>query len=144
MGWHCSIALWTGVCLAGLAAVGCRPGSPGAAAPRAISRTRTELRTAVEQRTAKMIKDGLIDEVRVLRGRIEKDWPPLKSVGYREVGTFLDGELREDELLEKICTSTMQLAKRQTTWFKRSNDARWFHPDLDFEQLRSQVCNFLK
>src|SRR5450755_1841515 len=33
MGGHCSIALWTGVCLAGLAAVGCRPGSPGAAAP---------------------------------------------------------------------------------------------------------------
>jgi hypothetical protein len=33
MGRHRSIALWIGVCLASLAAVGCRPGSPGTAAP---------------------------------------------------------------------------------------------------------------
>ena len=44
----------------------------------------------------------------------------------REAQEFLKGSLRKDELKSAIVTSTMQLAKRQITWFKRDSETTWF------------------
>jgi tRNA dimethylallyltransferase len=46
-------------------------------------------------------------------------------VGYKEVGHYLDGFGTIKDLEEKIITSTMQLAKRQVTWFKRDPEIKW-------------------
>lgn len=97
-------------------------------------RDREVLRQAVTLRTQMMLRHGLIDEVVGLRAKLRAlsadgsidTWAPLRSVGYREVQDYLDGKLAREQLESAIVTSTMQLAKRQMTWFKRDPEIRWF------------------
>lgn len=87
---------------------------------------RDVLRKRVRERASQMLKAGLIDEVKGLRAKGLKDWSPLKSVGYREVQAMLDGQIELKDLEDAIVTSTMQLAKKQMTWFKRDQSIQWF------------------
>jgi tRNA A37 N6-isopentenylltransferase MiaA len=57
-----------------------------------------------------------------------RDWMPLTSVGYKETVQLLEGNiLTASDWLPLMETSTMQLAKRQRTWFQRDKSITWFH-----------------
>ena len=92
----------------------------------------SDLQKRVSLRTRQMLKQGLVDEVEDLLGRGLELWEPLQSVGYREVKAFLRQEpVRSQiqktitDLQSNIVTSTLQLAKKQRTWFSRDLDIRW-------------------
>lgn len=90
-----------------------------------LSVDRHVLRGRIEKRTEKMLKMGLIEEV---QGLVQKGFGSaraLGAVGYKECMAFLAGELSRSDLAEAIVTSTMQLAKRQLTWFKRDPKISW-------------------
>ncbi|MCM2280643.1 MAG: tRNA (adenosine(37)-N6)-dimethylallyltransferase MiaA [Bdellovibrionaceae bacterium] len=95
-----------------------------------LSRDRAKLRTSVENRTRRMLEQGLIEEVRELCDRGLDSWAPLASVGYKEARDYLAGRLTREALETEIVTHTMQLAKRQMTWFRRDPDVMWFDADL--------------
>ena len=99
-----------------------------------LFRERDVLCKAITQRTRNMLKRGLIDEVSKLRAQGLGTWAPLKSVGYREVQGFLDGLIRLEDLEQVIVTRTMQLAKRQMTWFKRDPEITWFDADAGWHR----------
>ncbi len=103
-----------------------KPDAPFTVSKIGIFRSREELRRRITSRTQRMLREGLIEEVEGLRAKGLNDWAPLKSVGYKEVQEFLDGRLTREELEPLIITSTMQLAKRQMTWFKRDASIQWF------------------
>ena len=42
----------------------------------------------------------------------------MKSVGYRQVCDFLEGDIDLDDMIEKGINATRQLAKRQMTWMR--------------------------
>jgi tRNA dimethylallyltransferase len=58
----------------------------------------------------------------------------MQSVGYREVQQMLDGQLTDSELSAAIVTSTMQLAKRQMTWFQRDTAIEWAPSSANFTE----------
>lgn len=99
--------------------------------------SRALLRERIAQRFATMLEQGLIDEVQALRerGDLDLDLPSMRSVGYRQVWRYLDGDLDRDEMVEKAVTSTRQLAKRQLTWLRSEPEAHW----LDSESLSWQA-----
>ena len=100
-----------------------------------ISVPRDELRIRVRNRTQKMLEAGWIDEVQSLLNF--KEWPPMKSVGYREVVEFLEGKIAYGDLIGEIETATMQLAKRQSTWFRRDPEIHWLmQPEVSFSALK--------
>lgn len=84
------------------------------------------LRDRVAQRVNKMMDEGFIQEVQGLLAEGLDHWAPLQSVGYFEVREYLQGRLPQHELVEKITISTMQLIKKQMTWFKRDPEIHWF------------------
>ena len=86
---------------------------------------RKQLRERVYVRTCQMLELGLIDEVQVLVQKGLKDWPVLKSVGYKQVMLFLEGQIKREDLLEEIVFATMKLAKKQMTWFKNKYAPYW-------------------
>jgi tRNA dimethylallyltransferase len=90
---------------------------------------KSEILKRIQIRTKKMLEMGFIEEVLQIREMGLKDWQPLLSVGYKEVGEFLDNNESLSLLEEKINTSTMQLIKKQMTWFRRSPDINWFNPN---------------
>lgn len=72
----------------------------------------------IQERTNKMIKNGLIEELKdLLHHGFSPALKPLLSVGYKEVQQYLKGELKTlDELKDRINISTRQLAKSQRTF----------------------------
>ena len=100
---------------------------------------RTVLANRVRARVAAMLKAGLIEETEALCGSGLADWTPLRSVGYQEVQMFLRGELTRSELAERIVISTMQLAKRQMTWFRRDAQVIWLEAGSSADRLFCQA-----
>lgn len=80
----------------------------------------------VQERTEKMIKEGLIDETQVLLDRGFKEWPVMKSVGYKEAVLYLENHISKEELKTRIVHRTMQFAKKQMSWFKRDKNIHWY------------------
>jgi tRNA dimethylallyltransferase len=76
-----------------------------------------------------MLSRGLVDELRALRRRyaLRPELPSMRSVGYRQAWSYLEGELDEPALRTRGIAATRQLAKRQFTWL-RSLDATSFDP----------------
>jgi len=71
-----------------------------------------------------MLAAGLVEEVRNLRSRfaLTSGMPSMRAVGYRQVWSYLDGELSEAEMRTQAVAATRQLAKRQLTWLRSFHD----------------------
>lgn len=104
---------------------------------------RTVLHKRIEQRFDKMLAEGFIDEVKKLYERDDLDatLSSIRSVGYRQAWEFLTGNCDETAMREKAIIATRQLAKRQFTWLRRWEDAKWFE-SLDPE-LNQKVLEYL-
>jgi tRNA dimethylallyltransferase len=85
-----------------------------------------ELRNRVEQRTDIMLAAGLEQEVKSLADKYGWGIEPMKGIGYREWKEYFEGNQSLGETRQRIISSTMNLAKRQRTWFKRNPDIQWF------------------
>lgn len=89
-------------------------------------RTDTDrLRQRVAYRTDIMLAAGLENEVRSLAQHYGWDSEPMKGIGYREWREYFDGSQDLATTRDRIIAATMQLAKRQRTWFKRNHDVHW-------------------
>ncbi len=96
-----------------------------------ITEEKEILRDMVNLRTKKMLQQGLVEEVRHLLEKGMGGWDPLSSVGYKETIQWLQGNKGSDlsSLEAEICVSTMQLIKKQKTWFQRDKNIRWLRRD---------------
>ncbi|WP_428355256.1 tRNA (adenosine(37)-N6)-dimethylallyltransferase MiaA [Methyloprofundus sp.] len=94
-------------------------------------RDRTVLHKKIALRFKLMIEQGLVNEVEALykRGDLSVQMPSVRAVGYRQVWSFLDGEITQDEMQELGIIATRQLAKRQFTWLRRETDAQIFYTE---------------
>jgi tRNA dimethylallyltransferase len=92
-----------------------------------LNRDRKELFRRINDRVDSMVSLGLIEEAVSLFPY--RDLNALNTVGYKELFGWLSNHFSLAEAVEKIRTNTRRYAKRQLTWFKRYNDAAWFHPD---------------
>ncbi|MCD6055183.1 MAG: miaA [Gammaproteobacteria bacterium] len=82
--------------------------------------TRTLLHARIGLRFQAMLDKGLIAEVEQFYQRpdVEADLPAMRSVGYRQVWSYLAGEIAYEEMINKAVAATRQLAKRQLTWLR--------------------------
>ena len=71
-----------------------------------------------------MLDLGLIEEVAILKSNSEnhKGLPAFRAVGYRQIWSYLDGEVDYDTMIETGIAATRQLAKRQYTWLRSWQD----------------------
>ena len=115
----------------------------------AIHIEKDELLKRVKLRTEQMIKDGLIDEVKAILVHSEdrelKNWKPLKSVGYKQALDYLEGEYDSiQDLMDEIVLKTMQLAKRQKTWFKKDKSVVWFESKKDNKVIKNFIIKTME
>jgi tRNA dimethylallyltransferase len=100
-----------------------------------------KLNKRITQRTEKMIAAGLIKEVKKITRRYELTLPSLNTIGYQEIGQYLNSEITLDQAITLIKIHTQQYAKRQLTWFKRDPRIKWVKSKTVADKL---VNNFLK
>jgi len=91
----------------------------------------------INRRVDLMIHEGLLEEVKKLHPN--KNLNALQTVGYRELFDYLDGKTKLDFAIEEIKKNTRRFAKRQLTWFKRTENVKWF----DFETDVSEIVNYI-
>ncbi len=77
----------------------------------------------INRRVIKMIDDGLVEEVKSLVQY--KGLPALQTVGYKEIFSYLDGNISLDEAVRQIQSNTRHYAKKQLTWWKREPNIKW-------------------
>lgn len=91
---------------------------------------REELYNRINKRVDLMVEQGLIEETQKLlekHGRIPNI---VDTIGYREIISYLDGELSLDEAKDKLKQNTRNYAKRQLTWFRKNEEINWnCYPD---------------
>lgn len=87
---------------------------------------REHLYERIDARVDAMMEQGLLDEVKKLRGMgYTRDLVSMQGLGYKELLAYLDGECSLDEAVYIIKRDTRHFAKRQLTWFRRERDVIW-------------------
>lgn len=94
---------------------------------------RVELFARIGGRVDQMMAAGLLEEVKQLFPL--RHLNALNTVGYKELFSYLDGEISLERAVENIKTNTRRYAKRQLTWFTRDMEMRWFEPHQEAEIL---------
>jgi len=109
---------------------------------------RAALAARIEQRFARMMELGFLDEVRSLYGRddLGPELPSIRAVGYRQLWDHLAGRCDLDEAIGRAVAATRQLAKRQLTWLRAEPGAGWYEPldPGDLGRLRARVRQWLE
>ena len=108
---------------------------------------RAVLHDRIAQRFETMLDAGLIDELRALRDAyaLEPEMPAMRCVGYRQAWDFLNDRISRAELLEQGIAATRQLAKRQLTWLRSTENMTEFDcltenvSDLVLEYIRQEL-----
>ena len=103
-----------------------------------------ELRKRIGKRVRKMIKDGLINELKKLR-KNRLSWKRLYELGfeYKYPALFLQGKISKSEMLERMILENWHYAKRQMTWFKRDKKIIWLNSSSP-DKVNLLVKKFLK
>jgi tRNA dimethylallyltransferase len=79
----------------------------------------------VTTRVDSMFAAGLENEVKQLARIYGWEAEAMKGIGYREWRPYFAGTQTLEVTREKIIKSTMDLAKKQRTWFRRNNSIQW-------------------
>lgn len=97
----------------------------------------------IDKRVDDMLKNGLIEEVRRLKQMgCTKNMVSMQGLGYKEILSFLEGELSLERAVYLIKRDTRHFAKRQLTWFRREKEVQWIEKD-EFAYDDSLILRFM-
>jgi tRNA dimethylallyltransferase len=98
---------------------------------------REVLYARISARAEAMFASGLLAETKALVGQGYREAAPMRSVGYAQALECLEGRCTEAQALEDLRLKTRHYAKRQVTWFKKEEGARFVAPPWSVAQLIS-------
>lgn len=105
-----------------------------------LNMDRDRLYSRINERVDKMIKDGLLIEIKqLIDGGFTKDLNAMQGIGYKELYDFcekrnyiydidtLDDMSKSElqEIIEQIKMHSRNYAKRQLTWFRAQKNIEW-------------------
>ena len=112
-----------------------------------LNRDRQHLYERINKRVDIMFEKGLVDEVKnLLNLGYTKDMISMQGIGYKEIIKYLDKEYTFDEAKEIIKRDSRRYAKRQLTWFRRYENAKWYDLDKydDLNLLKDEIINYIE
>lgn len=110
---------------------------------------REVIRKRITSRLINRLKNGMVDEVKDL---LDKGLTPEQlmfyGLEYKYVTQFVLGELRYNDLYQKLNSAIHQFAKRQMTWFRRMEKKgvhiHWIHGDLSSKEKLAIIFDLIK
>lgn len=104
---------------------------------------RDELYRKIDDRVDWMMNHGFLEEVQSL---LDQGYPPslkpLRSIGYKEICSYVAGEYSLDEAVRLIKRDTRHYAKRQMTWLRKDIGIKWFEYSSNVAIISSDVIEF--
>ena len=108
---------------------------------------REDMWERIDRRVDQMMADGLAEEVRsLLDSGVPDGCTAMQAIGYKEMAAALRGDGDLLRAAEEIKLRSRQYAKRQLTWFRRNEAARWIRWDSrpDFAAALQASTKFLR
>ena len=94
----------------------------------ALNMDRERLYSRIDERVDKMIQKGFEEEVRMLMARgFDNSSPGMRVLGYRQLFSYLSGEICFETAVNEIKKQTRNFAKRQLTWFRSDESITWLN-----------------
>jgi tRNA dimethylallyltransferase len=109
-----------------------------------LKTTRETNRHAITERLKHRLENGMIEEVARLH-RQGIDWSKLDFFGleYRFIAQHLQGQLRYNDMFQKLNSAIHQFAKQQEKWFRRIEERghriHWFESGQDNTEAAREV-----
>lgn len=105
---------------------------------------RERLYEQIDRRVDMMMEAGLVDEVqRLMQLGCKRDSTAMQGLGYKEIISYLTGEITLDEAVYIIKRDTRHFAKRQLTWFRRERNVIWIDK-AEFAYDEEKMLNYMK
>lgn len=99
----------------------------------------------IDSRVDDMFERGLTKEVdALLEEGISFDGQSMQAIGYKEFRLLYDKKITEDEVKEKIKQNSRNYAKRQITWLKKYEFAKWFDSMTSRNEAREYILENLR
>ncbi len=87
---------------------------------------------------------GLLDEIKMLLANgVKFENQSMQAIGYKEFKDYFDGTQTLEKTIEIIKQNSRNYAKRQLTWFRKYDFAKWLAPS-DNLGIEKQVKAFLE
>ena len=110
-----------------------------------LTSDRSILYDKINNRVDIMIKEGLLNEVKVFYDKNIRTKPLLNAIGYREIYSYFDGNISLEEAIDKIKQNSRHYAKRQYTFFNHQLPVVWFETDYsNFNNTVEKVINYIE
>ena len=107
-----------------------------------LSVPRDELNSRIAERAEKMMKRGLLEEVRALvKQRYGWNLPSMSGTGYKQFAGYFQKKISLAEAAELLKRDTRRYARRQMTWFGRDKRIKWLN---NVEEAAKLMAEFLK
>ena len=103
---------------------------------------RSKLHQQIAARFDKMMNDGVIEELKSLRQqwKLSAQMPSMRCIGYRQIWSYLEQEINQEEMYDQAVAATRQLAKRQLTWLRHYPETNLVDPYLtSTESIQQQI-----
>lgn len=98
----------------------------------------------IDERVDLMMEQGLVEEVRALQAMgCRRGMVSMQGLGYKEMLSFLEGEISLEEAVYLIKRDTRHFAKRQLTWFRREKEVIWVEKS-DFDHDSQKILDFMQ
>lgn len=105
---------------------------------------REKIYRQIDQRVDLMMERGLVEEVRALRAMgCSRGMVSMQGLGYKEILSYLEGEISQEEAVYLIKRDTRHFAKRQLTWFKREKEVTWIEKNV-FDYSSQNTLAFMQ
>ena len=108
---------------------------------------REDMWARIDRRVDEMMAAGLAEEVRaLLDSGVPARCTAMQAIGYKEMAAALRGGGDVCAAAEEIKLRSRQYAKRQLTWFRRTEGAKWLFwgPEPDFEAACRTSTKYLE
>ena len=93
----------------------------------------------INRRVENMFAQGLVDEVRLLLANgVSSECQSMQGIGYKEIISYLKGEIDLSTAQEQIKQTTRHFAKRQLTWYRKMPYIKWVGID-DFDSYNKML-----
>ena len=109
-----------------------------------ILRDRENLYERINLRVDLMLKQGLIDEVKSIYEKYKTFPTAMQGLGYKEVVWYLENKISYDEMVELIKKETRRYAKRQMTWFRKTENIIWLDANKTTDENLESIIKELK
>jgi tRNA dimethylallyltransferase len=92
-----------------------------------VSWDRETLKSRIDERLERRLRQGMVDEVRGLMDRgVSTEFLYKLGLEYRFITQYLTGEIPLcEDMVEQLGNAIKKFAKRQMTWFRRDKDILW-------------------